>query len=273
MLNKTLGRYVVPEELILISELDIEFSTLHKYDSLLGATIHFGDGRYFNTPLDVIPFGWTGGNGIHLGFLTDFSTCKTLDDAYVVCVSPMDFDKPVTILSRNIRELLGLWIATGDPSFMDYFKHCTSEEQFNHFLKKNERDLYERSKKLEPYFQIIQQHFDIEAIPDVYQYLLKLQQRRCEEVVLQTQDGLGVVSYTSGQSHHSSYKITKEARYDMDEISVFLSTSSIESKLALIRDLQLNYVLWDEYDLKEIIYHELMTDGFEEEATILKRDL
>lgn len=188
MLRKTLGRYSVPEELILISELDKEYSAIHKYDSLLDAYIGFGHERYFNTPLDVIPFGWTGGDGIHLGFLTDYSKCESLDEAYVVCVSPMDFDKPVAILSRNIREFLGLWIAVGDPSFMNYFKYCTSEDQFNNFLMEHERELYDRSVKLEPYFNVVQQHFQIEPITNVYQYLFDLQQIRYDEVVKPTQD-------------------------------------------------------------------------------------
>lgn len=273
MLKKTIGRYSVPEELLFISELDKEYSTRYKYDSLLGAYIDFEDNnRYFNTPLDVIPFGWTGGDGIHLGFLTDYSKCESLDNAYIVCVSPMDFDKPVAILSRNIRELLGLWIAVGDPSFMDYFKYCNSEDEFNNFIMKHEEHLYERSLKLSPYFDILIKQNNIEPITNVYQYLLSVQQTRYDEVVLPTQDGIGVVRYTSNSRGHTTYKITKDGRYNLDEISEFLSSCTVESKLALIRDLQLNYVLSDEVKLKELIYEELLKHNFVEEAKHLSRD-
>ncbi|GGF84583.1 hypothetical protein [Paenibacillus aceti] len=272
-LNKRLNKYSVPEELLFIAELDKEYSAKYKYDRLLGANINFEDYRYFDTPLDVIPFGSTGGDGIHFGFLTDYSKCESLDNAYIVCVSPMDFDKPISLLSRNIREFLGLWIAVGDPSFMDYFKYCSSEDQFNDSLKDHEKDLHERSLKLEPYFNIVRNKYRIEPITNVYQYLLTVQQNRYDEVVLTTQDGIGVVSYSTNSCNHTSYKITRDGRYNLNEISEFLSSCSIESKLALIRDLQLNYVLNDEFKLKEMIYRELLKDNFVDEASNLLREL
>lgn len=37
--------------------------------------------RYFNTPSDVVVFGNIGMNGIHYGFLTDFSSVTDLETA------------------------------------------------------------------------------------------------------------------------------------------------------------------------------------------------
>lgn len=81
------------------------------------------------------------------------------------------------------------------------------------------------------------------------------------------------MSYTSNSFGHTSYKITKGGNYNLDEICEFISSCSVESKLALIRDLQLNYVLWDEYDLKELIYRELLKDNFVDEVNNLSRNL
>ncbi|GMK38071.1 hypothetical protein PCCS19_11250 [Paenibacillus sp. CCS19] len=272
MLMNKIGKYSVPEELLFLSELDKQYSSIYEHDSLLGAYISLNNFRYSITPLDVIPFGRTGVDGIHLGFLTDYSQCDALDNAYIVCVSPMDFEKPISILSRNIRELLALWIAVGDPCLMDAYKYYSREDQFNKFLRKHEKGLYERSIKLEPYFDMFIQQFDIEPITDVYQYLHSVQQMRHEEKVLPTLDGLGVIRCTSNSGGHKPYTVTQNGTYKVDEISEYLSGCSMETKLALIRDLQFHHALSDE-NLVDFIYRELLKDNLVDEANNLLRDL
>ncbi len=91
------------------------------------------DSRYLNTPLDVISFATPGSDGIHYGFLTDFGQVEDLEKAYIVRVSPMDFDEPVKIIARNIDDFMR--ILCFSPIVLDLVDISTSESDFEKWLK------------------------------------------------------------------------------------------------------------------------------------------
>ena len=66
----------------------------------LSLFLEFDFSPYESTPYDVITFASTGCDGIHFGFLTDFGTVSDLENAFVVCISPMDFDSHIKIVTR-----------------------------------------------------------------------------------------------------------------------------------------------------------------------------
>lgn len=110
MIDLNYGKYSIPKTLKKIIDLQNQLVNegLLEYGDLLGYYFSYEgpDSRYLNTPLDVISFARPGVDGIHFGFLTDFGQVEDLENAYIVRVSPMDFDGPVKIVARNIQDFL-----------------------------------------------------------------------------------------------------------------------------------------------------------------------
>lgn len=94
------GDYKKPELLIKLEDFQSKGTTWEH----LGFYIDF-DHHYSITPLDVIPFAGTGGNGIHFGFLTDFGNAKDLENAPIVLISPSN-DPPLKLVANNIKDFL-----------------------------------------------------------------------------------------------------------------------------------------------------------------------
>lgn len=69
------------------------------------------NGCYYSSPADSIVFANTGMDGIHYSFLTDFGIHTNLEQAPIICVSPMDFDNCVRIVARNLYEFFELHFA------------------------------------------------------------------------------------------------------------------------------------------------------------------
>lgn len=102
------GKYSIPKTLLQLIDLqaDLAKKGLLPYGDLIGYYFSLDDIRYLDTPLDLLSFARPGADGIHYGFLTDFGLVEDLEEAYIVRVSPMDFDDPVKIVSRNLRDFL-----------------------------------------------------------------------------------------------------------------------------------------------------------------------
>src|SRR4051812_6794650 len=98
MIQLNYGKYSIPKSLdkLITLEKQLNHEGVLNYGGLLGYYFSYEgiDSRYLNTPLDLISFARPGVDGIHYGFLTDFGQVKNLETAYIVRVSPMDFDDP-----------------------------------------------------------------------------------------------------------------------------------------------------------------------------------
>ena len=95
-----LGKYKIPT---IIQKIKNYISTNNLYD-FFGFRLTF-DFRYNITPLDIVHFAYTGGNGIHFGFLTDFGLVNSLDDAPIVIIAPT-YDPPIRLVAKNLLDFL-----------------------------------------------------------------------------------------------------------------------------------------------------------------------
>jgi hypothetical protein len=115
------GKYEVPPTLNTLIKLEKELD--HEGYSMwevLGFTFEDSHYRYFNTPSDVVVFAMTGGDGIHYGFLTDYGTAADLENAPIVEVSPMSFDRPVKVVANNLKEFIRIAMLDSSMLYMEY---------------------------------------------------------------------------------------------------------------------------------------------------------
>ncbi|MFB9330803.1 DUF5050 domain-containing protein [Paenibacillus aurantiacus] len=265
------GKYQVPDMLKQAIALEEE---LREQKMLLGGGLlgpnflEFGIGyRYESTPIDVIPFAledWD--DEVHYGFLTDFGTVSSLEEAAIVRVSPYE-DHPVTIIARNFREFMQLLVY--EPTGVHYLDTNMTEAEYEALQEDGaelERSLTKQEKNV---MRIVRERFALEPIGDVYDYLRKLNKERKQKIAASTEDSLGVVY--SGTEAASA----KRLAFDFEEyedgvhradVKEFFDQASTLDKLVFLRDAQ--YVnLWLE-NSKVIAYlqEQLKAMGLEDEA-------
>lgn len=100
------GKYDVPPTLQTLISLQNVLGDDEQFYLCLNFYLSLEDFRYYNTPSDVVVFGNLGIDGIHYGFLSDYGSVPNLEEAPIVCVMPMDFERPTRIVAKNLREFL-----------------------------------------------------------------------------------------------------------------------------------------------------------------------
>lgn len=224
----------------------------------LDLNLEFGRIAYDVTPYDVITFASTGMDGIHFGLLTDFGTVTDLENAFVVCISPMDFGEHIKIVARNIREFVGLLCT---------MKSAVEISDFNYTQEIKQNDHEEHiDNVIEKLMAIIK----CELIDDEYDYIeKKVKIEREQQIILSTQDGIGVVPIENKNLNHTIYKLEKDNKVNLNEVRKFFNTSTIESKLAFIRDVQFTFLI-DEEELMGFVIDEMIKLGLTDEVNRLK---
>lgn len=263
------GKYGIPKTLVEIINLQNQLKSegLLPFGDLGGLYFSYDeiDTRYLNTPLDVISFARTGSDGVHFGFLTDFGQVNDLEDAYIVRVSPMDSDAPVQIVARNLHDFLRLMcFAPGAVEVVD----ITTSEDFFH----NNPDITAAQKIEGNYAEIreaLQQKFLLEPIKSLVGYLLDVKNERENEIVLPTEDGIGVVNKTIT----NKTKIKKQEQFDLDgetfdpeDVIHFFENSSYEARLVFLRDAQSKGLLYDYEEMQLCLQEQLRKIHLEDEA-------
>ncbi|WP_336866250.1 hypothetical protein [Peribacillus frigoritolerans] len=236
----------------------------------LSLFLEFDFSPYENTPYDVITFASTGCDGIHFGFLTDFGTVSDLENAFVVCISPMDCDSHIKIVARNIREFVNLVCTMKDALTISNFNIQEEEGQYIRLLKE--------LKQVEPEDEEFEENANYvvekiiatlgsELIEDVYHYVeRKVRTEREQQTILPTFDGLGIIPVESVTSNHILYKLEKDMKINLEEVKSFFNSATTESKLAFIRDAQFTYLISDEIELKELVINEMIKLGLNDEV-------
>lgn len=251
----------------------------------LGFYIEY-DHHYTTTPLDVIPFAGTGGNGIHFGFLTNFGTTKDLDNAPIVCVSPSN-DPPVKLVAKNLTDFLSLTIAVGEAEFLDE-DYQTDEEVLTRLqewdkvsetdwqgnpLPKDEIDqMKQRTTEIQQgraqLTKMLKDQFNIDSMPNVSQYIKDLRAKRQTQITIETSDDIGITLQTNKLTIEGfDYSIK-----DSNQVKNYLENVSKVERLKFYRDATYHYILSKDYDndIKKIIIASLIKDGYKREAQILK---
>ncbi|MEK8128195.1 hypothetical protein WMW72_09795 [Paenibacillus filicis] len=264
------GKYELPPTLRKLNDVQQELGgTEQLYDAL-----HFylveGDSRYFNTPSDVVVFGTTGMDGIHYGFLTDYGTVADLEEAPVVCVSPMDFDRPVWLVARNLREFLRLNLTDADltinhfqdePSYLEA-KRQFAEEAAASPYQPSEEELRSRQEAV----SLLLKRIELPEIVHPFGYLETVREERLARITVQTQDGLGVTEPLEAGHESAVLPIRKDKTLEPDALKRYLAEASRASKLALFRDIQMHMVLSEEREVRTMVVAELRRLGLAEEA-------
>jgi len=232
--------------------------------------------HYHVTPLDLIPFGDIGMDGIHYGFLTDFGTVQNLDDAFIVLISPMDFGDAHKIVARNFREFLNLaWTMRGATDLANVHGKRTKEEYVELF-KYFEDSVAESDTNFEKsrahVLKCMQQKLVVQAVDDVFDYIEnEVRAARAQQIVLKTQDGIGIVGGEQQEgSAPRNFPVTQDDPIDPEQLAAFLEVSSKEGKLALIRDVQFtgHFTFYSEFD--EVIPTILKEHGLEYELKMYR---
>ncbi|AXI00646.1 hypothetical protein DV702_13500 [Sporosarcina sp. PTS2304] len=262
MIALNYGKYQAPALLLQIIELQEALTNeeLLPYGDLLGYffSLEGLDSRYLNTPLDVISFARTGVDGIHFGFLTDFGQVASLETAYIVRVSPMDYSQPVTLAAKNLRDFLKIIFFY--PEAMDMLDSMQVSEVSlaTHAIDSNERRVIERIEKLIP------------SNPPLsfIAYYKDMMNTRRNEVVLSTEDTIGIVSPQAVHTSSDTSPFTLPAIEHMDIVAVqqFFRTASYEEKLAFIRDGQSKGLFFENESLQSYVKKQLVLLGLDDEA-------
>lgn len=245
------------------SELELEG---HDPWSVLGFYPNDRHSGYSGTPLDVVTFGWTGGDGEHYGFLTEFGAVTNLEEAPIVMVSPMNFDQPAIVVANDMKEFLRIALIDSSLFYMEY----ANEEDYLAQLSED-RDGYVESEEERESRRIVRERLEKELrlpeISDPYTYSAKVRAKRAERILVLTEDLLGVTNRNSLDAGRKHETIELDEYIGLKEMKAFLSKATYASKLALIRDYHLhleNYVYYEK-DIEETIVQVMKDLGLQDE--------
>ncbi|MDN7242530.1 hypothetical protein QWY14_12010 [Planococcus sp. N028] len=268
------GKYEIPERLKQIIELQQHLNEVDqlKYGDLLG--YYFSDegisARYLNTPLDVIPFARPGVDGIHFGFLTDFGQVKDLYDAYIVRVSPMDFDNPVHVVARNIEDFISTICFY--PDSMEILDMTSLRKEVLEFLCHNPMIPKETMLTNQEYniHRIVCEKFQLKPIGNFENYFYLLHQQRGLDAILPTLDHIGVVKKEEATKASLNniilLNLKNKDEITLPEVKSFFETAVYEAKLVFLRDGYSKGLLWDQEDIKLFLSEHLLLMDLPDEA-------
>jgi len=272
-LDSNFGKYVVPPTLQRLIDLENDLGDTEDFFMGLDFYLSLENFRYFNTPSDVIVFGNIGANGIHYGFLTDYGSVTELEVAPIVCVRPMDFDTPIRIVARNLREFLRVNLTdsalfynqiSSEEKYIETKERWTTEEENSPYQPtENEKQVRERVQRF------LQENFQLPHIDNPYRYVQDVGLARQRNVCIQTMDGLGVTEPLLQHEKHSPFPLHKDTDPDLKLLQEYINSAPFASRLALFRDLQLNYILQDNHELYKIVIDTMNNMGLTDEASRL----
>lgn len=277
------GEYKKPELLLKLEEYQkAEGQTWEWLGFYIGYDLH-----YSVTPLDVIPFASTGGDGIHFGFLTDFGSISDLENAPIVCVSPSN-NPPIKLVAKNLTDFIRLVVSIGDAAFLDE-DYETDEEvtmRLQEWDQVSETDWQGKplpKNEIEQILQItaeIQQgrvqlakilkdQFQINPMQNVSQYIKDLRALRHEDITIATSDGIGI-QYQTVKLNIDGFDYGIK---DSNQVKDYLEKASEPERLKFYREATYDYILNKDYDtdMKKIIMASLKKDGFKRESQILEK--
>lgn len=212
-------------------------------------------------------FATTGVDGIHFSLLTDFGRITNLNEAPVLCVSPMDFGDGIRIVAKNIRDFFALHFSGHDSWFYNQFQ--TKEDYLQFWRRENDNvaDPYVmrwREQKAKIREKAIQD-FKFSLIQDPFSYIQEVCSERRKNIVLQTAEGLGVAPLIKRNAYTPHPWSLKEIpEHEFGVIKEFVQEAEIETLLSFIRDCQVQYI--EHIELIQLLYKKLMEYGLLEEA-------
>jgi hypothetical protein len=268
---------IIPELLKTIIHWEKEFVPEVPYlETPTGYFLRFNEevnGGYPCSPADAILFANTGMDGIHYAFLTDFGTVANLEEAPIVCVSPMDFGNCVRLVASNLEDFFRLKFYGHEGLLMndfttkeEYAKYCLKEQDEPEVSEYFDHNKWEKQRAVFRAAAI--QTFHFEPIAEPFDYIQQLRAARQKQIVLPTADRLGVRAVTTSalkQTYLPHPWHGQEIPYlETDEMRDFVDGAEIETLLSFVRDYQ-NQAVDDTFSLA-ILCRALEARGFQMEA-------
>lgn len=266
-----LGKYKeFPQALHVLTALDQDLQK-EGYDlfNQLSLFLLDDDYSYDVTPYDVIPFARIGADGIHYGFLTDFGRVKDLEEAFIVCISPMNFGNHVKIIARNLREFIDVVLTLYDASIIENLLDYSTKKEYHEFLNWVAKEASMDPEYNEQRIYIcdrIQQKLNRKPIDDLYEYVeVIVPEQRKKAAPIHTFDTLGVVSNHAG-TNQETFPMNSDSSINLKELENFFKRNDDETKLATIRNLQFFHLIQDDDKLKEFVKAEMLKMGLIDEV-------
>ncbi|MCQ6559555.1 hypothetical protein [Paenibacillus mendelii] len=182
-------------------------------------------------PIDMVLLGMTSIPDSYFGFITEFSTIDNLANAPIIQYESIGLDKHAILIAHNFIDFLRLLVTT-----KSVFEFISEDDDSSEDTIGPEREyIYKR----------IMEKFQIEPFESVRAYKQKLIEDRENSVVAKTYNGLGVKAVSDSMTHSTFIVNEGDDETIKGQLTSFLISASLESKLAYIRDVQ-------EYDYTEI---------------------
>ncbi|WP_339279355.1 hypothetical protein NYE40_04405 [Paenibacillus sp. FSL W8-1187] len=236
------GSLALPPTLRLLQRWNESLGDSETFYGLFGFYLQTGGFRYANTPCDAVVFGSTGMDGIHFALLTDFGRSADLGQAPVICVSPMEFDDPSTVIARNLREFLSY----GEQDWALFYNVFADERQWRSFQEKSAREQAEsqwrRSDEEESRLGALRKQFlaeaGLSAMADGWTNLQAVRLERAERRSIPTADSLGVIEPAEPGWNGTLPPLGRDTSPDESELEPWLRQAPRHARLAAIRLLQ-----------------------------------
>lgn len=180
-------------------------------------------------------------DGIHIGFLTDFGQGTDLSDAYIVRVSPMNFEQPVELIARNLHDFLCMLCF--HPQLLDW-----DAEQ-------------------SPLHDQVSTALQLEPIDKIAYYFEQLEQIRKQDIAMATLDGIGVAHHLEHEKNAISlFNFEHKDVLTLEEVITFFHQATYPSKLGFLRDAQSKGLIWDNDAVKQFVKKQLIHLKLHDEA-------
>jgi hypothetical protein len=214
----------------------------------LGFYIDVNSDRYAITPADSIPFAWTGGDGIHFAFLTDFGTTTDLLKAPIVCVSPSN-DPPLNLVAPDIYSFLAIVCKIKEAESLDGLRFTDREAEWLDEIVSEQLGDEDNLRAANLLSSVLMERLNLEEPASVYDVIQSARAERAKAVCIETLDGLGVVgTLEAGGGKPRIYDFNAEGAKELAKIREFSEKASYVEKLALCRDAQYSCIFAKDYD-------------------------
>lgn len=117
------------------------------------------------------------------------------------------------------------------------------------------------------------ENIKIPMIDNSYRYVQNVELERQKNVSIQTLDSLGVVTPLLRGEEHILFLIHERTDPDMGLLQEYLDSAPVASRLALFRDIQLNYIFPDNKELYKIVVDEMVKMELINEVARLSEDI
>ncbi|MBT2282040.1 hypothetical protein J7E78_00500 [Paenibacillus polymyxa] len=175
--------YKMPESLEGIVRIDKELRKKHDgtLQDYMGFYISFNndEDRYYCTPDDAIIFGRTGADGDHFAFFTFNRSISDLEEAPVIFIQPTAFGNQVTLVARNFKDFVALFINLKEVYVLERFRFYKNKLDFmNDYNDNYLKDIRMRESDYNLIIELLKENIKgITEIDDVYEYMIEFKKQ------------------------------------------------------------------------------------------------